>query len=195
VLVKIRRVTACCFQDRAADMASTGGRTTSRRQEDEDHGVEDLLQNLHLTTEEEEMVEFSDDDGRDETEEGEWALIGKVLSPATLHVNTILGALKPAWGNTYGLKLCSVGEKGLFVAEFYSPVDRDRALEGSPWMDGKHAVILQMYDEHLKPTDICFDRMELWVPGSYLEPTTRVDERIQGFSCNESSRRCCQTGC
>jgi hypothetical protein len=81
------------------------------------------------------------------------------------------------------------------VAEFYSPVDRDRALEGSPWMDGKHAVILQMYDEHLKPTDICFDRMELWVPGSYLEPTTRVDERIQGFSCNESSRRCCQTGC
>jgi hypothetical protein len=106
VLVKIRRVTACCFQDRAADMASTGGRTTSRRQEDEDHGVEDLLQNLHLTTEEE-MVEFSDDDGRDEMEEGEWALIGKVLSPATLHVNTILGALKPAWGNTYGLKLCS----------------------------------------------------------------------------------------
>jgi hypothetical protein len=80
-------------------------------------------------------------------------------------VNTILGALKPAWRNPYGLKLRSVGEKGLnlFVAEFGSPLDRDRALEGSPWMVGKHAVILQTYDEHLKPTDICFDRMEMWV--------------------------------
>jgi hypothetical protein len=29
----------------------------------------------------------------------EWALVGKVLAPNTLHVNTISAIVKPAWGN------------------------------------------------------------------------------------------------
>lgn len=40
-----------------------------------------------------------------------WAVIGKVLSPATLHITTIRNAMKPAWGNPFGLKFHSVGEK------------------------------------------------------------------------------------
>jgi hypothetical protein len=30
-------------------------------------------------------------------------------------------------------------------------------------MVGKHALILQHYDEHLRPSEIRFDRMEIWV--------------------------------
>lgn len=39
-----------------------------------------------------------------------------------------------------------------------------RALAGTPWMVGKHAVILKVYDEKkLSASEIIFDRMELWV--------------------------------
>lgn len=73
--------------------------------------------------------------------------------------------MKPAWGNPYGLKFRSIGEKSenLFVAEFGGRLEMERALGGSPWMVGKHAVILKEYDEKLKPLDISFDRMPIWV--------------------------------
>jgi len=94
-----------------------------------------------------------------------WAVIGKVLSPSMIHVTTIRNAMKPAWGNPLGLKLRSVGYKteNLFIADFGAAVDNKKALEGSPWMVGKHAVVLQEYDEALKPSDVSFAKMELWV--------------------------------
>jgi hypothetical protein len=33
---------------------------------------------------------------------------------------------------------------------------------GSPWIFGKHALILQDYDERLRPSEIGFDRLEIW---------------------------------
>lgn len=39
----------------------------------------------------------------------------------------------------------------------------DRALAGTPWMVGKHAVVLKLYDERLSASEIVFDRMEIWV--------------------------------
>lgn len=126
--------------------------------------VAELMRNLHLTGEEEEVIAFSDDEGDDELTPVV-VLIGKVLSPLVVDATTIAGAVKPAWGNPPGLKIRSVREKddNLFVAEFNNPRDMDQALGASPWLVGKHAVILQPYDGRLKPTDIKFDKMELWV--------------------------------
>jgi hypothetical protein len=73
--------------------------------------------------------------------------------------------MKPAWGNPVGLKIRAIGEKNdnMFVAEFGSNRDLDRVLQGSPWMVGKYAVLLQEYDERLTVQEIVFDRMEIWV--------------------------------
>lgn len=35
-------------------------------------------------------------------------------------------------------------------------------MGGSPWLVGKHAVILCDYDENLKPSEILFHRMDIW---------------------------------
>jgi hypothetical protein len=95
----------------------------------------------------------------------EWALFGKVLSPTVVHPTTISRAMKPAWGNPHGLKIRSIGEKelNLFVAEFSQQQDMERALNGSPWLVGRHALLLQTYDDRVKPSDIKFDKMEIWV--------------------------------
>lgn len=144
--------------------ALMGGRD-ARSSGEADPPVTDLLQNLRLTAEEEELAAISDDEEGEERMVTEFALMGKVLSPVVLHVSTIKGAMRPAWGNPPGLEIRSVGEKGqnLFVAEFVHSQDMIRVLEGSPWMVGKHAVILQAYDETLRPSEIVFDKMELWV--------------------------------
>lgn len=105
---------------------------------------------------------FNDDE--DEEEATEWALVGKVLSPGTLHQSTITGALRPAWGNPAGLKIRSIGDKkdNLFVAKFGCKRDMERILTGSPWIFGKYAVILCTYDAKLKASEIRFERMEIW---------------------------------
>lgn len=153
-------------------MASIGGKTSGGADGRDAQGPEgphpnvaELLQKLALTAEEEEMVAFSDDEDTDAAPAVEYALVGKVLSPTTVYASTILGAMRPAWGNPRGLRIRAIGEKGsnMFVAEFGDGRDRDRALAGSPWVVGKHAVILQNYDEKLKPSQISFERMEIWV--------------------------------
>lgn len=124
----------------------------------------ELLKRLNLTKEEGNFVAFSDDE-EDDRVETEFGLIGKVLSPSTmLHITTITNAMKPTWGNPYGLKLRSVGDKkeNLFIAKFGSLADKMKALNGSPWMIGKHAVILHEYDETLKPSHVNFSTMQMW---------------------------------
>jgi len=60
------------------------------------------------------------------------------------------------------LKIRSIGEKeNLFVAKFKFEQDMERALGGSPWMVGQLALLLQTYDENLKPSEIRFDRMDI----------------------------------
>ncbi|CAO2039933.1 unnamed protein product [Urochloa humidicola] len=148
-------------------MASPSGsapRSGSRISAEEDAHVATLLEKLNLTQIEGEVAGLSDDE---EGGEGavDYAVIGKVISPTTIHITTTDGAMRPAWGNPFGLRLRTVGERveNLFIAEFGCLEDKLRALNGSPWMVGKHAVILREYDETLKPSDVSFARMELWV--------------------------------
>lgn len=127
--------------------------------------VADLLQKLQLTEDEGSITDFSDDEESDLNPLVEWVVIGKVLSPSMIHVNTIRAAMKPTWGNPHGLKFRAIGEKGdnLFVAELGSKAEMERILAGALWMVGRHAVILKEYDERLNASDIVFDRMEIWV--------------------------------
>lgn len=127
--------------------------------------VEEMLWKLNLTEEEEAVVEFSEDGDDKVLAPVEWVLVGKVLSPSPVHVNTVRSAMKPAWGNPIGLKIRSIGEKcdNLFVVEFGSARDMERVLLGSPWMVGRYAILLKEYDATLSASAIVFDRMELWV--------------------------------
>jgi hypothetical protein len=127
--------------------------------------VSDLLSRLNLKEHEEDIADFSDDEDEEVVPQVEWLLVGKVLSPAPVYVNTVRSTMKPTWGNPVGLKFQSIREKGnnLFVVEFGCKSDMERVLAGTPWMVGRHAVILKNYDEKLSASEIIFDRMELWV--------------------------------
>lgn len=160
-----------CFPLREAtteigDGSGRGGEDrTSQDRANPNPNIVDLLQKLNLMVEEGDVAYFNDDEGEGKAVVVEFALLGKVLSPLSQHANTIRAAMKSALGNPYGMKIRSIGEKGdnLFVAEFGSKVDMEQVLAGSPWIAGKHTVILKEYDEKIKLSEICFDRMDIWL--------------------------------
>jgi hypothetical protein len=101
-------------------------------------------------------------DDREEGAQRKWLLAGKVLHRKVFHIQTIISALRPAWGNPKGLQFRSVGEN-MFVAEFATQQDRDRVWDGSPWHVSNNAVILCEFEEYMKPAELRFDRLQLWV--------------------------------
>jgi hypothetical protein len=91
----------------------------------------DLMRKLNLTSKEATPL-ILDDEGHDDPPCPEWALIGKVLDPNTLHVNTVMAVVRPAWGNPKGLAVRPMGPN-LFLAEFSSEADKTRVAKGGPW--------------------------------------------------------------
>ena len=65
--------------------------------------VSDLFGKLNLTTREKEMLVLQDNEDSD-LAGVKYAVIGKVLSPNLLHLQTIMSAMRPAWGNPRGLR-------------------------------------------------------------------------------------------
>jgi hypothetical protein len=102
------------------------------------------------------VVNDVDDGGKQK-----WMLAGKILYRNSFHIHTIISALRPAWGNPRGLEFRSVGEN-LFVAEFESQRDRDRVRDGAPWHISKNAVILEEFVEYMQPSELKFDKLQLW---------------------------------
>ena len=90
-------------------------------------------------------------------------------APNNLHIQTISSAMTPAWGNPKGLLLRPSGDN-VFVAEFGTQADRSRVIEGSPWMVGKHVVLLKVFDLDVQPLQVQFYRLAIWARIMHLPP-------------------------
>ena len=88
---------------------------------------------------------------------------------------TITNALRPAWGNPRGLQFRSAGLNP-FVAEFENQQDRDQVRGGSPWHINKHAVILEEFESHMQPSELKFDKMQIWARVVNLPYNLRNDK-------------------
>ena len=103
--------------------------------------VDSLMGNLNLLADVTKVVEMSNDEEFGGSAPVKWSLVGKVRSSTVSHIQTIRGAMKPAWGNPWRLRIRLVGDNA-FVADFANMADRDRVLECTPWMVGRHCVVL-----------------------------------------------------
>ncbi|KAM0905530.1 hypothetical protein ACQ4PT_017330 [Festuca glaucescens] len=148
----------------AAAIIVTNGKQTKEAEVPESSagdGVATMMGRLRLTAKESKT--FVLDKELDEAAGcPEWAIVGKVLAPNTLHIQTIKAVLRPAWGNPKGLDARSMGPN-MFIAEFGSKADMQRVLNGSPWVLGKNVILLKEFDPLVKAEDVVFDRLLLWV--------------------------------
>ncbi|CAL5069611.1 unnamed protein product [Urochloa decumbens] len=128
--------------------------------------VSELFGKLNLTAKERDTLILEDTEDS-ELAVAKHAVIGKVLAPNSLHLQTIMSAMRQAWGNPRGLEARMVPDN-MFIAEFESELDKNRVLEGSPWYIGRQAVgrqvvILQEFNSDLRPSDVKFDEMAIWI--------------------------------
>ena len=76
---------------RKGDRSGFGGNNGSAKE-----NVVDLQLRLNLTEEEEAVLEFSDDEGEAKPQLMERVVVGKVLSPSIMNMNSVHSAMKPA---------------------------------------------------------------------------------------------------
>jgi hypothetical protein len=119
-----------------------------------------MMQRLNLTSKEADPLVL-EDEGDDDLPCPEWALVGKVLAPNTLHINTIRAVVRPAWGNPKDLVVNPLGPN-IFLAEFGSEADRSRVAKGGPWKLSNHAILLKKFDVLVQPEDVVFDELLIW---------------------------------
>jgi hypothetical protein len=91
--------------------------------------IDEMMGHLKIATEESDALSV-DDISLDGLITSDLAVVGKVLSPNILHIQTIMAALRLAWGNAKGLNVKFVGDN-TFIAQFRSK--QDCMLDGSPW--------------------------------------------------------------
>ncbi|KAM0852783.1 hypothetical protein ACQ4PT_051545 [Festuca glaucescens] len=146
----------------AGDLAKgnlSGARSTSSNAGGSETVVE-MMERLNLTAKEADPLVF-DDEGDDDLHGPDCALMGKVLAPNTLHINTIRVVVRPAWGNPKGLVVNHMGPN-LFMAEFGSEEDRSRVAKGGPWKLRNHAILLKNFDVNIEPEVVVFDELPVW---------------------------------
>jgi hypothetical protein len=90
---------------------------------DSSSNVAELMGRLKLTAEENETV-VVDDIALDGLATSDLAIVDKFISSSVLHIQTIMSALRLAWGNPRGLEAKSVGDN-IFIPEFSSKLDLD----------------------------------------------------------------------
>lgn len=101
------------------------------------------------------------------TAKPKWLVAGEDLVRKLVPHTGNLQRPPPGLGNPRGLVIRPLGAN-MFVAEFESQRDRDRVWEGSPWHVSKHAVILEQFEECMRPSELKFDKLEMWVRGINL---------------------------
>ncbi|KAM0863587.1 hypothetical protein ACQ4PT_044496 [Festuca glaucescens] len=139
--------------DRGKEKEGEGSHQAGRSQ------LEEAMEKLGLTEEEATPLVVEDADAGVKPK---WMLAGKIMYRHTFHIQMIASALWPAWGNLRGLEFKSVGEN-TFVAGFESQRDRDHVRDGAPWHVSKNAVILEEFVDCMQPSELKFDRLQLWV--------------------------------
>uniref|UniRef100_A0A7N2LGZ3 DUF4283 domain-containing protein n=1 Tax=Quercus lobata TaxID=97700 RepID=A0A7N2LGZ3_QUELO len=120
------------------------------------------LENMKLTTEEEEVITVPDEGRKDEIESCNLSLIGKFLTCKPFNKRAAQNTLRKAWGLDDRVQILEVGAS-LFQFKFQTEFDLDRVLSGGPWTFDNQALLLCKWQKGMTASNVKFDSLSLWV--------------------------------
>jgi hypothetical protein len=91
-----------------------------------------------------------------------WAIVGKVCFPRKLIIGALERAMQRAWGLHGPAQFKDIGDNR-FVARFSSEGDWKHVMRGSPWQFDFSAILLKNFDGSVRPSDMIFDTLDVWV--------------------------------
>ncbi|XP_042980007.1 uncharacterized protein LOC122310195 [Carya illinoinensis] len=124
--------------------------------------IEDRWNKLRLTKEEEVVIELPQG-GEEEIQcKGDRSLIGKICSDRAISKEVIANAMGKIWRISKRAVFQEV-EKNVFVITFANHADRQRILDGKPWLFASMLFMILPYDGDLQPRNMHVDKETFWL--------------------------------
>ncbi|XP_023899946.1 uncharacterized protein LOC112011840 [Quercus suber] len=133
------------------------------------------LENMKLTTEEEEVIAISDEGRKEDIESCDLSLIGKFLTCKPFNKRAALNMLRKAWGLAEGVEMVEVGSN-LFQFKFKLEFEMERIFESGPWSFDNQMPMLQRWKQGMTAENVKFDSVAIWIqiwgaPFDMVSPT------------------------
>ena len=114
------------------------------------------LENMKLTTKEEEVISILNEGRKEEIESCSKSLIRKFLTCKPFNKQAAQSTLKRVWGLKNKVQVVEVGAN-LFQFKFQTEFDMERVLKGGPWMFDNHVLLLVMWQTGMTVGNIRFE--------------------------------------
>ena len=114
------------------------------------------LENMKLTTKEEEVISILNEGRKEEIESCSQSLIRKFLTCKPFNKQATQSTLKRAWGLENKVQAVEVGAN-LFQFKFQTEFDMERVLKGGPWMFDNHVLLSVRWQTGMTVGNIRFE--------------------------------------
>ena len=118
------------------------------------------LGKMKLTTEEEEVIEVSDEGRQEEIKSCSQSLLGKFLTCRPFNKNAATNTVKKAWGLEAGVQILEVGSN-LFQFKFQTEFEMERVFRGGPWTFDNQALMLCKWQKGMTARNVKFDSIPM----------------------------------
>ena len=119
--------------------------------------LSNLWANFSLAKDEDGEFEIQTTEVKGTINQGQLCIIGKLLSNRIISKETIKDTFLHFWRLRKPFTFKILGEN-LFLIEFEEASDKDRVLEGSPWVFEGNLFLVEDFDGRTSPLEFTFDR-------------------------------------
>lgn len=120
------------------------------------------LENMRLTSEEEEVIQISYEGRREEINRCTQSLVGKFLTCKPYNKRAALNTLRKAWGSEDGSQIVEVGPN-MFQFKFAAKFELERVLREGPWTFDNQVLMLCRWEVGMTTRNIKFETVSMWV--------------------------------
>ncbi|XP_075645150.1 uncharacterized protein LOC142616161 [Castanea sativa] len=124
--------------------------------------VIDSLENMKLTTEEEEVIAISDEGSVEAIEDCTLSLMGKFLTCKSFNKGAAKNTMRRAWGLEDSLCITEVGPN-LYQFKFTSEFDLNRILREGPWSFDNQLLMHKRWRRGMMVGNIRMETATLWI--------------------------------
>ena len=137
------------------------------------------LENMKLTTEEEEVIAISDEGRKEDIESCALSFIGKFLTCKPFNKRAALNTLRRAWGLDEGVQMVEVGSN-LFQFKFKTEFEMERILKSGPWSFDNQVLMVQRWKQGMTAENVKFESVAIWIqiwgaPFDMVSPTVAAE--------------------
>lgn len=125
-------------------------------------GIEEAWQNLSLTDREDTVVGVEVEDDEITRNRVSLMVAGKILTNKPFSVVAMKNKLRLIWKPQFGLAVREI-ESNLFIFQFFSPLDKERVMEGCLWNIDDYLILLKEIEGSEQPSEVKFNHSPFWM--------------------------------